>query len=260
MAMFRTLIALLILVSFCFAQTLPAFQWIAEVDNSGADQLTGLGVDAQGNIYLAGVTESPNFKVKSAAQDHLAGSSDVFVTKLDPSGNVVYSTYFGGSGSESTTAMTVDTQGSVYVTGTTTSTDFPTTAGAYSVSVPPATGGGGIVTFLFKLNPDGSVGYATYFSNSQTTANALGVDSGGSAYLTGLSYGGTVTTAGAYRTTCACVPPSSLFSFFAINDAYLTRFDPTGSTLIFSTYLGAPLVPNALAVRLMAPRTWRAPP
>lgn len=244
----RTLIAFLALAPLCYAQTLPAFRWIVEVDGSGSDQLAGLGADAQGNIYLAGSTQSPNFQVKAAAQSHLAGGSDVFVAKLDPSGNIVYSTYFGGSGNDVATAMAVDPQGGVYITGTTTSTDFPTTPGAYSSSVPPPSAAGAFLTFLFKLNPDGSVGYATYFSNSQTTANAIAVDSAGFAYLTGLTYGGVVTTPGAYRTSCNCIPPSGSFSFFALNDAFLTRFDPSGSTLIFSTYLGAPLVPNALAV------------
>jgi hypothetical protein len=144
--------------------------------------------------------------------------------------------------------MTVDAQGAVYVTGTTNSADFPTTPGAYSSSVPLPFGGAASITFLFKLNPDGSVGYATYFTNSLTTVNAIAVDSAGFTYLTGLSYGGAPTTPGAYRTSCTCIAPAGSFSFFALNDAFLTRFDPTGSKLDFSTYLGAPLVPNALAV------------
>src|SRR5450432_708377 len=128
--MSRTLIALLALAPLCCAQTFPAFRWIVEVDSSRSDQLAGLGTDAQGNIYLAGTTQSPNFQVKAAVQNHFAGGSDVFVTKLDPSGNIVYSTYFGGSGADIATAMAVAPQGGVYVTGTTTSTDFPTTPGA----------------------------------------------------------------------------------------------------------------------------------
>src|SRR5450432_2276349 len=128
--MSRTLVILIALAPLCCAQTLPAFRWIVEVDGSGSDQLAGLGTDAQGNIYLAGTTQSPNFAVKAGVQSHLAGASDVFVTKLDPSGNIVYSTYFGGSGADVATAMTVDAQGGVYVMGTTSST-FPTTPGSY---------------------------------------------------------------------------------------------------------------------------------
>jgi len=247
-AMKSVLLTLLALAPLSFAQNLPAFRWIAEVDDSGSDVLVGLGTDVHGNIYLAGNTQSPNFRVKGAAQDHFAGVSDVFVTKLDLSGNVVYSTYFGGSGADAATAMTVDAQGNVYVTGTTTSTDFPTTSNAYSSSVPAPSSNSPVVTFLFKLNADGSVSFATYFSTSQTIPYAIAVDRTGSAYLTGLAYGGLVTTAGAYRTSCACIPPSPPFSFASINDAFLTRFDPSGSKLIFSTYLEQPVVPSALAV------------
>src|SRR5579863_2556057 len=187
--MSRTLLALLALAPLCYPQTLPSFRWIVEVDGSGSDQLAGLAADAQGNIYLAGTTQSPNFHLKAAVQNHFAGGSDVFVTKLDAAGNIVYSTYFGGSGVDVATAMTVDAQGNVYVTGITASTDFPTTPGAYSSSVPPLSGAGAFISFLFKLNRDGSTGYATYFTNSQTSPNAIAVDSAGSAYLAGLSYG-----------------------------------------------------------------------
>jgi hypothetical protein len=244
----RILTALLAFAPLCCAAELPAFRWIREIGAPGSGELAGLGVDSQGNIYLAGITRSRDFPVQSAAQDHLAGGSDVFVTKLNPSGNIVYSTYLGGSGDETANAMTVDHAGNVYVVGITSSVDFPTTSGAYSPSVPPSTFVGGFVSFLFKLNPDGSVGYATYFTNSQTAPNAIAVDSAGSAYLTGLTYGGLAATHGAYRTTCACVPPSPPFSFAAHNDAFLTRFDSAGSRLLFSTYVGSPIIPGAIAL------------
>lgn len=81
-------------------QTSPSFRWIQEVDNSGlAYPWAGLGTDALGNSYVAGSTKSLNFPVKNAMQSHSAspGSFDVFVTKAGPSGNIVYSTYFGGN-------------------------------------------------------------------------------------------------------------------------------------------------------------------
>src|ERR1019366_382883 len=172
--MLRVLLALLTIAPFCCSQTLPAFRWALEVDGPGVDQFAGLGTDAQGNIYVAGSTRSPNFPVQSAVQSHSGspGLNDVFVTKLDPSGNIVYSTYFGGSGDDIATAMTVDPAGNVYVTGTTTSTNFPTTPGTYSPSVPPPSFPGPVFgfngsSFLFRLNPDGAVGYSTYFSTGQ---------------------------------------------------------------------------------------------
>jgi hypothetical protein len=246
--MLRTMLAALVLSPLCCGQSLSGFRWIVEIDGSGSGQLAGLGTDAQGNFYLAGTTRSPQFQVKSAVPDHLAGDSDIFVTKLDPSGNIVYSTYFGGTGAELATAMTVDAQGNVYVIGHTASADFPITPGAYSPSVPSPSIAGSSLTFLFKLRPDGATGYATYFSNFLTAPNAIAVDSAGSVYITGLSYGGLVTTPGAYRTSCTYVPPAGIFSFVSINGAFLTRFDPGGSRLEFSTYLGVPLVASAIAL------------
>jgi Beta-propeller repeat len=154
------------------AETPPAFRWIQEVDNSGlAYPFAGLGTDAKGNTYVAGSTKSLNFPVKNAVQNHSAspGSYDVFVTKFDPSGNIVYSTYFGGSADDVTRAVAVDAAGDIYVVGTTASLDFPTTHGSWSPSMPPGPEPTALVPgsayegaiFLFKLNPNGSLAYST---------------------------------------------------------------------------------------------------
>jgi uncharacterized protein (TIGR03437 family) len=232
------------------AQTLPAFNWILEVDNSGLGYpYATLGADALGNVYVVGSTKSLNFPVKNAVQSQSAspGSYDVFVTKFDPAGNVVYSTYFGGNADDIVRAATVDAVGNIYVAGTTASNNFPTTPGSWSPTPPPPGG----ATFLFRLNPDGSVGYSTYFTyGSETMPQAIAVDDTGSVYLTGVTYGAVPTTAGAYQTTCACGvdivfmvatgqhrDPDPRFDLY-IPDAFLTRFDPTGSKLVYSTYLG----------------------
>lgn len=160
---------------------------------------------------------------------------NTFVVKLDPSGTVVYATYFGGSGNDTPNAMAVDPAGNVYVAGVTTSLDFPTTKGAYSTSPGNA--------FLFKLRPDGSVGYSTYFPSGSSTPEGLAVDGAGSAYLSGPTFGGLPTTPGAYKTVCGCTSFSTGFSakpnlsvFYS--DTFLTKFDPSGATLTYSTYLG----------------------
>jgi uncharacterized protein (TIGR03437 family) len=155
------------------------------------------------------------------------GSGDVFVTKLDPLGNIVYSTYLGGSGNDGATAMAVDATGNVFVAGTTGSLDFPVSKGAYASS-------GNV--FVFKLNPDGSLGYSTYFSG--TTPLAIATDGSGSAWLGGNSQGGLPVTPGALSTTCSCgyfsggIGPGIFFS-----ESSLTRFDAAGASLIFSTYV-----------------------
>ena len=159
----------------------------------------------------------------------VTGTNDVFVTKLDSAGNVVYSTYFGGSADDIATAMTVDGAGNVYVTGTTTSLDFPVTQGVYS---------GSGRSFLFRLNPDGSVGYSTYFAPGGTTPNSIAVDSSGSAYVAGTSVGGLPVTPGAYQTTCNCDSIPAFFMTVFPNSGFLAKFDPAASSLIFSTYVG----------------------
>ena len=158
-------------------------------------------------------------------------SADVFVTKYDPQGNVIYATYFGGSGTDLATAIAVDANGAAYVTGTTSSLNFPVSAGAY------ATHGG---NFVSKLNADGSLAYSTFFSDSETVPYAIAVDSGGHAYIAGTTEGGLPTTAGAYQTTLQGTEPG--FSIGPplplVTNAFLAELDPAGASLVFATYIG----------------------
>ena len=114
------------------------------------------------------------------------------MTKLDSSGNMIYSTYLGGSGSSAVSAIVVDAAGNAYVTGTTGSPDFPTTKGAYST-----TSGG---SFVSKFNPDGSLAYSTLFPEA---VSALAVDSSGAAYITGSTDSSLPVTPGAYLNSCS---------------------------------------------------------
>jgi uncharacterized protein (TIGR03437 family) len=232
----RFLFALAAIIPLSFSKTLPAIRWIQEIDASGLDTVAGLGTDAQGNIYIAGSTLSANFPVKSAVQDHLASSigHNVYLTKLDPSGSVVYSTYFGGNGDDLATVVTVDPAGGVYVAGTTSSTNFPVTQGAYSSVSHFASN-----TFLLKLNPDGSAGYSTYFAPVQPTA--IAVDGASSVSLAGTAGPGLPTTKGAYQTVCGCgngIGYSGIGPAIFTVDGFVTKFDSRGSTLLYSTYLG----------------------
>jgi uncharacterized protein (TIGR03437 family) len=159
--------------------------------------------------------------------------SDVYVTKLDPQGNPIFATYFGGTSSDYANAMAVDSTGAVYATGTTGSSDFPVTKGAY------ATSGG---SFLFKLNSDGSLGYSTYFAPTGNTPTAIAVDAAGTVYLTGATLGSLPVTPGAYQSQlkgtyppCCGIGPGPP----PVTNAFLTRFDASGSSLLFSTYIGS---------------------
>jgi uncharacterized protein (TIGR03437 family) len=170
------------------------------------------------------------------------GTHDVYVTKLDPAGNVVYSTYFGGSAEDTAAAMTVDPAGNVYVTGTTSSLDFPVTKGTYASKG---------TSFVFRLNPDGTLGYSTYFATSATPI-AIAVDGTGAAYIAGTSGANLPVTPGAYQSTCNCNSISTGFLTLFVTSGFATKFNAIGSDLLYSTYIGGTNdlgnVINALAV------------
>jgi hypothetical protein len=174
-------------------------------------------------------------------------TTDVFVAKLDTNGHIVYTTYFGGSGSDTASAMAVGKDGSVYVTGGTISLDFPVTPGSYT--------GGGQASYVFKLNPNGSLAWSTLFAAAATTVNAIAVDDEGDPYLAGYTTGSLPTTDGAYQTTYESpVGPTCGFPIFCPppgpqpTSAFLTEFNASGSGLVFSTYIANFMTANALAL------------
>ncbi|MGI8742772.1 MAG: SBBP repeat-containing protein [Bryobacteraceae bacterium] len=169
-----------------------------------------------------------------------APSTDLFVVKLDAQGKTIYSTYFGGSGSDSAAGLAVGTDGSVYVTGSTDSLDFPITDGAYLPTPPAGALAGTNPSFVVKLNPGGSLAWSTYFADSNTTPFGIAVDQAGNPYITGSTYRNLPVTNGAYQTSfqiASCGPgnigPCPLFA----PSAFLTKFAHDGSALVFSTYI-----------------------
>jgi len=202
-----------------------------------------IALDSPGNAYVAGYTSSTNYPTANAFQaTYGGGNTDAFVTKINPTGTaIVYSTYLGGSGDEPPSllqtnppnpspegpSIAVDGSGSAYVTGTTTSTNFPTTAGAFVTASP-----GGVHGFVTKFSSTGSVAYSTYFGGNGGEAGfGIAVDSSGSAYVTGATTSTTFpTTAGAFQKAFAGGTNTT--------DAFVTKFNPSGSAPIYSTYLG----------------------
>ncbi len=173
-------------------------------------------------------------------------TTDVFVAKLNPNGNMVYATYFGGSGSDTASAIAVGRDGSVYVSGSTNSLNFPVTPGSYT--------GGGQSSYVFKLKPDGSLAWSSFFASASTTVRALAVDDEGDPYLAGFTTGGLPVTDGAYQTsyqpppstTCGpgsifCPPPGP-----TTTSAFLTKFNAGGSGFVFSTYVANDSQNNAI--------------
>lgn len=206
----------------------PVLSFSTFLGSGNTDSGNAIAIDAAGNTYVAGSTRSPNFPTRTPLQGTLgaAGFDDVFITKLNPAGTaLVYSTFLGGSGDDQASGLAVDASGNVYVTGSTTSTNFPGTAG----SSQPTTAGGGDA-FVAKLNAAGSaLMYATYLGGGgRDQANSLAVDSSGNAYVTGFTFSANFpVTAGALKTTLG-----------GNRDAFVTKINTTGSARTYSTYLG----------------------
>ena len=201
--------------------------------SGAAGFLNCIAVDSVGSAYVAGSTIARDFPVTPNAFQSTNPNHDAplystgFVTKLNPTGSaLLYSTYLGGSttgyfgGGDSIYGLAVDTDGNAYVSGTTNSGDFPVTPGAFQ---PTYLGQQGFVT---KLNPTGTaLVYSTYFDGAIYVA----VDSGGNAYITGsatTSY--FPTTIGAFQRMPA---------FFNESACFLSKLNPAGSRLLYSTLL-----------------------
>ena len=188
---------------------------------SDADGAFGIAVDGSGSTYLTGSTQSTDFPTLNAFQAY-QGLNDVFVTKLAPAGsNLVYSTYLGTTGFESSFGIAIDGSGSAYVTGRTDSPDFPTLN-------PYQTHQGLNDVFLTKLAPSGSsLAYSTYLGGGAFDIGlGIVVDASGSAYVTGYTDSTNFPTLNPYQTNQGDT------------DAFVTKLSPSGSSLAYSTYLG----------------------
>jgi uncharacterized repeat protein (TIGR01451 family) len=195
---------------------------------SSLDSGVDIAVDGSGSAYVTGLTLSTNFPVTSGAfQTTIGGGRDSFVTKLSIDGtSLVYSTYLGGSSSDTGNAIVVDGSGNAYVTGSTSSSNYPVTSGVFQT----AQGGNGDV-FVTKLNAAGSaLMYSTYLGGSGSDEGfAITIDGSGNAFVTGrTSSTNFPTTPGAFQITLGGSP-----------DAFITKFNAIGTSLVYSTYLGS---------------------
>ena len=177
---------------------------------------------------MTGTTHSTDFPTTPGpSRRPIGGNDDAFVTKLNPTGTaLVYSTYLGGTSDDYGYGIAVDTAGNAYVTGYTASTNFPTTPGAFQTTY----GGGSDDAFVTKLNPTGTaLVYSTYLGGTDSDGGyGIAVDSAGNAYVTGYTASTNFpTTPGAFQTT-----------FGGNGDAFVTKLNPTGTALVYSTYLG----------------------
>lgn len=211
----------------------PVLAYSTYLGGSGGDIGYGIAVDASGNAYVTGISNSTNFPTTTGSyKTGNSGSGDAFVVKINPAGTVsssttpqlVYSTFLGGSGTDSGNAITVDAGGDAYLTGSTTSSNFPTTTGVFQ-----ATYGGAGDAFVAELNSTGTtLVYSSYLGGSGADSGmGIAVDSSNNAYVTGSTQSPNFPTLNPVRGTNA-----------GSSDAFITKVNFDGTALAYSTYVG----------------------
>lgn len=207
----------------------PALVYSTYLGGSGGDSGTSISVDSSGDAFITGGTGSTDFPTANPEQKSLNGASNVFVSELKPDGTgLVYSTYIGGSGYDKGTGIALDSSGNAYVTGYTSSPDFPvaSTNGLPGSQPPPS---GKSEAFVLELNSSGSsITYATYLGgNGGDFGYGIALDSAGDAYVTGATQSSNFPIKNAIQTTSG----GGL-------DAFVSELNPGGTALVYSTYLG----------------------
>jgi hypothetical protein len=203
-----------------------ALEYSTYFGGSGFEQGFGIAVDEKENAYVSGQTGSADMPIRNALQPTYGGGpTDAFVLKLDPTGTqLLFSTFLGGSSDERALDCRLDASGAVYIAGATGSANFPTVA-----AVQP-TFGGVRDAFLAKMDSDGStLLFSTYLGGSNAeNICALAVDPAGRAAVVGKTLSHDFPVANAVQPTFGG----------GIGDVFVSRLDETGSSFIYSTYLG----------------------
>ena len=199
----------------------------AYLGGSGSDFARGIGVDAAGRVFVSGTTDSANFPVTGGFQTQLGGKTDAFVVRLSSTGQTLeYGTYLGGAESDGGTRLALDDDGNAYLTGYTGSTNFPVTEGAMQ-----STFGGDYDAFVTKILADGSLAFSTYLGGQDgDSGSGIAVDASRNVYIGGSTDSGDFP-----------VGPVSLTDTFQggrFGDAFVTKLSASGSSRIYSTYVG----------------------
>ncbi len=195
------------------------------IGGSASDNGKAIAIDAQGNAFVGGTTQSTNFPGPNNPDFPPRGGGDGFVTKIGPDGTqFLFSIYLGGFAFDAVNSIAVDSKGSVYAAGETRSDNFPTTTGSYQ-----QVRNGISDAFISKISGSGAIEYSTYFGgDGSDLANGIAVDSQGAVYITGQTFSSN------FPTTQNAVQPTAVF----LPDAFVTKLNPSGTGFIYSSYLG----------------------
>jgi hypothetical protein len=202
---------------------------------SGNDKPRSLKLDASGNIYVTGRADSADFPLVKPLQGQYGGRGDVFVSKFNSNGQLVFSTLWGGSNTEKGRAIDLDAQGNVYITGNTQSTDFPTVS---ALQGQLAAGGD---MFLMRINSRlDKVAFSTYLGGADDDeGSALVLDAEGNVYIGGYSHSADFPTVNPIQA-----------ELNGTKDVVVLKINNRGSRILFSTYLGGTGAEEAIAMGL----------
>ncbi|MBL8718019.1 MAG: SBBP repeat-containing protein [Myxococcales bacterium] len=197
----------------------PTVAWASYLGGSATESWGGIAVDTSGNTFVVGSTGSADFPT-SGGFDTTLGGYDAFVTKVDGSGALVWSSYLGGASSDSGFAIAVDGGGNAFVTGLTSSADFPS-SGGFDTNL-----GGGQDAFVTKVSSTGTLLWSSFLGGAGAdNGRGIAVDATGNAFVTGTTGSADFPTGGGFDTTVSG------------NDAFVTKVSGTGA-LLWSSYLG----------------------
>jgi len=213
----------------------PILSYSTYLGGVGQETPRSLVTDSSGNVYITGQTRSPDFPILNPHVDTYK-YRDVFITKLAPSGEPVYSTYLGGTSEDWGLAIAVDQDGSAFVAGWTRSEDFPTTPAAFC----PDYNGGYSDAYVVKLAPSGdSLIFGTFLGGGVTDeAHGLDIDNSGNTYVVGMTESPTYPV-----TTGAC---GQIFTGDGM--AFVTKIEPSGDSLVYSAIIGGSVTESAIAI------------
>jgi hypothetical protein len=222
----------------------PTLVYSSLVGGGGSDAVTGVKVDKAGKVWVAGYTSTGDLTSSDGAyQPATGGGTNIFLARINPKGDFTnsleYFTYIGGSGVDTPNAMTMDSNGFIYVAGSTTSANFPLGGNVTQNMIT-----GGTDAFVLKFDPSASGGdqlpYSTYIGGSDTdVAYGIDVDAAGKIYVIGTTRSSDFPVTGqAYASV-----------LYGPQDAFIAKYDLTVSpTLVYSSFFGSELADDGRGI------------
>jgi gliding motility-associated-like protein len=219
--------------------------WFSYLGGSQTEYCFSLAVNSQQEPVVSGITNSTDFPITTGAFDSTTNNQNGtfiyefsgYVTKFNKNGDsLIFSTFLGGSGSELIQAMVLDDVGTVYLTGVTSSSDFPTTTGAYQTTFGGSNSSGGYWdrgdAFLTKMKPDGTdLVFSTFIGSAgDEVAYDINISSSKDIYIVGK------TTSDGFPVTAG----SRIFNAVTdgVSDGFICKFNAAGSSLLYSKLMG----------------------